>query len=219
MSELHGAGLKVATADRALLHGLDLDLYPGQCVALVGESGSGKSLTALTLMGLLPKGLTATWATLADGMPRKAMVFQEPMSALNPTMRIGRQVAEAAESALGLKPEEARERALEELRRVQVPQPESAMKKYPHQMSGGQRQRVMIAMAMAMDPELLICDEPTTALDHSVAFEILDLLRDLQRERGMAMLFISHDWEAVAHVADHVIVLRQGEVVESGSLD
>ena len=218
MSELHGAGLKVATADRALLHGLDLDLYPGQCVALVGESGSGKSLTALTLMGLLPKGLTATWATLADGMPRKAMVFQEPMSALNPTMRIGRQVAEAAESALGLKPEAARKRALEELRRVQVPQPESAMKKYPHQMSGGQRQRVMIAMAMAMDPELLICDEPTTALDHSVAFEILDLLRDLQRERGMAMLFISHDWDAVAHVADHVIVLCQGEVVESGSL-
>jgi len=218
MSELHGAGLKVATADRALLHGLDLDLYPGQCVALVGESGSGKSLTALTLMGLLPKGLTATWATLADGMPRKAMVFQEPMSALNPTMRIGRQVAEAAESALGLKPEAARKRALEELRRVQVPQPESAMKKYPHQMSGGQRQRVMIAMAMAMDPELLICDEPTTALDHSVAFEILDLLRDLQRERGMAMLFISHDWDAVAHVADHVIVLCQGEVVESGPL-
>ncbi|MEN9431520.1 MAG: hypothetical protein RL206_439 [Bacteroidota bacterium] len=218
MSELHGAGLKVATADRALLHGLDLDLYPGQCVALVGESGSGKSLTALTLMGLLPKGLTATWATLADGMPRKAMVFQEPMSALNPTMRIGRQVAEAAESALGLKPEAARKRALEELRRVQVPQPESAMKKYPHQMSGGQRQRVMIAMAMAMDPELLICDEPTTALDHSVAFEILDLLRDLQRERGMAMLFISHDWDAVAHVADHVIVLRHGEVVESGPL-
>ena len=218
MSELHGAGLKVATADRALLHGLDLDLYPGQCVALVGESGSGKSLTALTLMGLLPKGLTATWATLADGMPRKAMVFQEPMSALNPTMRIGRQVAEAAESALGLKPEAARKRALEELRRVQVPQPESAMKKYPHQLSGGQRQRVMIAMAMAMDPELLICDEPTTALDHSVAFEILDLLRDLQRERGMAMLFISHDWDAVAHVADHVIVLCQGEVVESGPL-
>ena len=93
MSELHGAGLKVATADRVLLYSLDLDLYPGQCVALVGESGSGKSLTALTLMGLLPKGLTATWATLADGMPRKAMVFQEPMSALNPTMRIGRQVA------------------------------------------------------------------------------------------------------------------------------
>ena len=219
MNELHGSGLSVATADRALLRGLNLDLYPGQCVALVGESGSGKSLTALTLMGLLPKGLTASWATLADGMPRKAMVFQEPMSALNPTMRIGRQVAEAAESALGLKPEEARDRALEELRRVQVPQPESAVKKYPHQLSGGQRQRVMIAMAMAMDPELLICDEPTTALDHSVAFEILDLLRDLQRERGMAMLFISHDWEAVAHVADQVIVLRQGEVVESGSLD
>ena len=98
MIELHGSGLSVATADRDLLCGLSLDLYPGQCVALVGESGSGKSLTALTLMGLLPKGLTASWTTLSDGMPRKAMVFQEPMSALNPTMRIGRQVAEAADA-------------------------------------------------------------------------------------------------------------------------
>ena len=215
MSELHGAGLKVATADRALLHGLDLDLYPGQCVALVGESGSGKSLTALTLMGLLPKGLTATWATLADGMPRKAMVFQEPMSALNPTMRIGRQVAEAAESALGLKPEEARERALEELRRVQVPQPESAMKKYPHQMSGGQRQRVMIAMAMAMDPELLICDEPTTALDVTVQAQILELIKKMQRELGMAVIFITHDLGVVAGLCDRVQVMYAGRIVES----
>lgn len=219
MSALRGVNLCVAAGDRVLLRGLNLDLQAGACVALVGESGSGKSLTALALMGLLPPTLSATWEHLEDDLPRKAMVFQEPMSALNPTMRVGRQVAEAAEAARGLSAKDARQLALEELRRVQVPQPEAAMRKYPHELSGGQRQRVMIAMAMAMEPELLICDEPTTALDHAVAFEILDLLRDLQRERGMAMLFISHDWEAVAHVADHVIVLRQGEVVESGSLD
>lgn len=218
MSAFIGANLRVSAADRVLLQGLNLEVHSGECVALVGESGSGKSLTALTLMGLLPSKLSSTWDSVSDGLPRKAMVFQEPMSALNPTMRVGRQVAEAAESALGLSTSAARDRALVELRRVQIPDPESAMNKYPHQLSGGQRQRVMIAMAMAMDPDLLVCDEPTTALDHSVAFEVLDLLRDLQRERRMAMVFISHDWEAVAHVADHVVVLRQGEVVESGPL-
>jgi len=218
MSAFIGANLRVSAADRVLLQGLNLEVRSGECVALVGESGSGKSLTALTLMGLLPSKLSASWDSVSDGLPRKAMVFQEPMSALNPTMRVGRQVAEAAESALGLTASAARDRALVELRRVQIPDPESAMNKYPHQLSGGQRQRVMIAMAMAMDPDLLVCDEPTTALDHSVAFEVLDLLRDLQRERRMAMVFISHDWEAVARVADYVVVLRQGEVVESGPL-
>jgi peptide/nickel transport system ATP-binding protein len=218
MSSFLGANLRVSAAGRVLLQGLNLEVRSGECVALVGESGSGKSLTALALMGLLPSKLTASWDSVSDGLPRKAMVFQEPMSALNPTMRIGRQVAEAAESALGLSTSAARDRALTELRRVQIPDPESAMRKYPHQLSGGQRQRVMIAMAMSMDPDVLVCDEPTTALDHSVAFEILDLLRDLQRERQMAMVFISHDWEAVAHVANQVVVVRQGEVVESGPL-
>lgn len=219
MKSFLGVNLKVTAVGRVLLQGLNLEVCSGECVALVGESGSGKSLTALALMGLLPAKLEASWDSVSDGMPSKAMVFQEPMSALNPTMRIGRQIAEAAESALSLSTSAARERALKELRRVQIPDPESAMNKFPHQLSGGQRQRVMIAMAMAMDPELLICDEPTTALDHAVAFEILDLLRDLQRERHMALLFISHDWEAVAHVADQVVVLRQGKVVETGSLE
>lgn len=218
MSEFHGVNLCVRAGDTALLSGLNVDLRAGECVALVGESGSGKSLTALTLMGLLPPKLSARWDSVRDELPRKAMVFQEPMSALNPTMRVGRQVAEAAEAALGLRRAEATARALEELRRVHLPDPESAMRKYPHQLSGGQRQRVMIAMAMAMDPALLICDEPTTALDHEVAFELLDLLKDLQRDRGMAMLFISHDFEAVAHVADQVVVLRAGAVVETGSV-
>lgn len=219
MKSFLGVNLKVTAVGRVLLQGLNLEVRSGECVALVGESGSGKSLTALALMGLLPAKLEASWDSVSDGMPSKAMVFQEPMSALNPTMRIGRQITEAAESALSLSTSAARERALKELRRVQIPDPESAMNKFPHQLSGGQRQRVMIAMAMAMDPELLICDEPTTALDHAVAFEILDLLRDLQRERHMALLFISHDWEAVAHVADQVVVLRQGKVVETGSLE
>ncbi len=218
MSEFHGVNLCVRAGETALLSGLNLDLRAGECVALVGESGSGKSLTALTLMGLLPPKLSARWDSVRDELPCKAMVFQEPMSALNPTMRVGRQVAEAAEAALGLRRAEATARALEELRRVHLPDPEGAMRKYPHQLSGGQRQRVMIAMAMAMDPALLICDEPTTALDHEVAFELLDLLKDLQRDRGMAMLFISHDFEAVAHVADQVVVLRAGAVVETGSV-
>ena len=218
MSEFHGVNLCVRAGETALLSGLNLDLRAGECVALVGESGSGKSLTALTLMGLLPPKLSARWDSVRDELPRKAMVFQEPMSALNPTMRVGRQVAEAAEAALGLRQAEATARALEELRRVHLPDPEGAMRKYPHQLSGGQRQRVMIAMAMAMDPALLICDEPTTALDHEVAFELLDLLKDLQRDRRMAMLFISHDFEAVAHVADQVVVLRAGAVVETGSV-
>ncbi|MFZ9526356.1 MAG: dipeptide ABC transporter ATP-binding protein [Schleiferiaceae bacterium] len=218
MREFHGVNKCVRAGETALLSGLNLDLRAGECVALVGESGSGKSLTALTLMGLLPPKLSARWDSVRDELPRKAMVFQEPMSALNPTMRVGRQVAEAAEAALGLRRAEATARALEELRRVHLPDPEGAMRKYPHQLSGGQRQRVMIAMAMAMDPALLICDEPTTALDHEVAFELLDLLKDLQRDRGMAMLFISHDFEAVAHVADQVVVLRAGAVVETGSV-
>ncbi len=218
MSEFHGVNLCVRAGEAALLSGLNLDLRAGECVALVGESGSGKSLTALTLMGLLPPKLSARWDSVRDELPRKALVFQEPMSALNPTMRVGRQVAEAAEAALGLRRAEATARALEELRRVHLPDPEGAMRKYPHQLSGGQRQRVMIAMAMAMDPALLICDEPTTALDHEVAFELLDLLKDLQRDRRMAMLFISHDFEAVAHVADQVVVLRAGAVVETGSV-
>ncbi|MFZ9189686.1 MAG: ATP-binding cassette domain-containing protein, partial [Schleiferiaceae bacterium] len=152
MSEFHGVNLCVRAGETALLSGLNLDLRAGECVALVGESGSGKSLTALTLMGLLPPKLSARWDSVRDELPRKAMVFQEPMSALNPTMRVGRQVAEAAEAALGLRRAEATARALEELRRVHLPDPEGAMRKYPHQLSGGQRQRVMIAMAMAMDP-------------------------------------------------------------------
>ncbi|MFM1883961.1 MAG: hypothetical protein RL168_145 [Bacteroidota bacterium] len=207
----------VRTAQADLVKGIEVPLVEGQCTALVGESGSGKSLTALAIMGLLPNGLRAEGVGLAEiQSKRRAMVFQEPMTALNPTMRVGAQIVEAA-MARGDSPEEAKASALSWMSRVQIPEVETSFFKYPHQMSGGQRQRIMIAMAMAQRPELLIADEPTTALDHSVAYEILALLRALQQETGMAMLFISHDLDAVAAVADHVVVLQKGSVVESAS--
>ena len=207
----------VRTAQADLVKGIEVPIVDGECTALVGESGSGKSLTALAIMDLLPSGLRAEGIGLSEiQSKRRAMVFQEPMTALNPTMRVGAQIVEAA-IARGDSPAEAKATALSWMSRVQIPEVEKSFNKYPHQMSGGQRQRIMIAMAMAQRPELLIADEPTTALDHAVAHEILALLRALQRETGMAMLFISHDLDAVAAVADHVVVLQKGTVVESAS--
>lgn len=207
----------VRTAQADLVKGIEVPIVDGECTALVGESGSGKSLTALAIMDLLPSGLRAEGIGLSEiQSKRRAMVFQEPMTALNPTMRVGDQIVEAA-MARGNSPAEAKATAFSWMSRVQIPEVEKSFNKYPHQMSGGQRQRIMIAMAMAQRPELLIADEPTTALDHTVAHEILALLRALQRETGMAMLFISHDLDAVAAVADHVVVLQKGTVVESAS--
>ncbi|MDG1252912.1 MAG: ABC transporter ATP-binding protein [Schleiferiaceae bacterium] len=215
---LHLQGLHIFSTSTPLVSGLDLNILAGQCSALVGESGSGKSLSALALMDLLPSGIRAEGAGLAEARAlRRAMVFQEPMTALNPTMRVGEQIAEAAR-ARGKSAPEAKVYALDWMARVQLPEPELSFRKYPHQMSGGQRQRIMIAMAMAQDPELLIADEPTTALDHTVAHDILRLLRALQQSHGFAMLFISHDLDAVAAVADNVYVLRSGECVEQGPL-
>ena len=202
--------------ERQLVHAAAWEFQPGECVALVGESGSGKSLTALAFIDLLPDGIEAEWRQKLEA--KTAMIFQEPMSALNPSMRIGRQIAEAAESRLGMSKREAKTRALEWLEHVQIPEPEVSYRKYPHQMSGGQRQRVMMALAMIMEPELLIADEPTTALDELVAHDILSLIRELQKSQNMAMLFISHDLGAVAQVADRVVVMREGHVVESGTV-
>jgi len=200
--------------DRRLVHGATWTFQPGECVALVGESGSGKSLTGLAFMDLLPDGITTQWTQTMD--LRAAMIFQEPMSALNPSMRVGKQVAEAAQARLGMPQHEARARTLEWFERVQIPDPESSYKKYPHQMSGGQRQRVMMALAMIMEPDLLIADEPTTALDEDVAHDILSLIRELQTTQNMAMLFISHDLGAVTQIADRVVVMREGHILESG---
>jgi peptide/nickel transport system ATP-binding protein len=201
----------------------------------VGESGSGKSVCAQALMGLLPNALrpvagsieldgcdllalsSGEWKTLRGR--RIAMIFQEPMTALNPVMRIGDQVMETFEAHGLLTPAERRTRAAALLEEVGLPDPERMLRAYPHQISGGQRQRAMIAMALALEPGLLVADEPTTALDVTTQAQILRLIRGIQRRRGMGVLFITHDFGVVREIADRVVVLRQGVVVESGTAD
>ena len=214
MAEFHIQSIHAG--EQLLVNDIRLSFKQGECLALVGESGSGKSLSALAMMNLLPNSLTTKAAFVHSVQPSAAMVFQEPMSALNPSMRVGRQVAEAAEASLGLSRKAANEKALTWFKHTQIADPEQSFKKYPHQMSGGQRQRVMIAMAMVMDPDIVIADEPTTALGASVAADILSLIRQLQKQEGMAMLLISHDLSEVSRVADHVMVMRQGQLMESG---
>jgi peptide/nickel transport system ATP-binding protein len=225
--------------DGALLHAVksvSLDVHANTTVALVGESGSGKSVTALAIMRLLPAmnarvagGSTITYRhrNLLNLTPREitalrgaeiSMVFQEPMSSLNPVFSIGFQLIEVLRKHLGLSGKRARERAVDLLREVGIPDPQMRMDAYPHQLSGGQQQRVMIAMAIACEPRLLIADEPTTALDITVQKQILTLLSGLQKRRRMAMLFITHDLGLVAEVADQVIVMRDGDIREQGDV-
>jgi oligopeptide/dipeptide ABC transporter ATP-binding protein len=227
------------------VNGVDLALAPGEALGIVGESGSGKTMLALSLMGLLPEGARLTgeaWFAPADaaaGSRRDlvslgereraslrghgmAMIFQEPMTSLNPVMRVGTQVAEAiraherSRSGGSLSRREIESRVVEALSRARVPEPELRAKQFPHQLSGGLRQRVMIAMALAGGPRLLIADEPTTALDVTVQEQILELLSDLRRELGLALLFITHDLAVVSKVAERIAVLYAGRVVESG---
>ncbi|MBR0837599.1 ABC transporter ATP-binding protein [Bradyrhizobium manausense] len=212
--------------------GVSLDLRPGRIVCVVGESGSGKSMCAHALMGLLPDTVSVTSGEIQfegrdllklddDGWRdlrgrRLAMIFQEPMTALNPLMRIGDQMAEMFEAHGLLTPKERRARALSLAREVGLPDPERIVRAYPHQLSGGQRQRAMIAMALALEPAVLVADEPTTALDVTTQAQILKLIRNLQRNRNMAVMFITHDFGVVADIADQVVVLRHGKVVEEG---
>src|SRR5258706_13351911 len=212
--------------------GISFDLEPGEIVCVVGESGSGKSMCAHALMGLLPDSVTTETGEIAldgnnllaldeDGWRdlrgrRIAMVFQEPMTALNPLMRIGDQMMEMFEAHGLLSPRERRQKALGLAREVGLPDPERIVRAYPHQLSGGQRQRAMIAMALALEPAVLVADEPTTALDVTTQAQILKLIRDLQRRRNMAVMFITHDFGAVPDIADRVLVLRHGQVVEQG---
>jgi len=212
--------------------GVSLDLRPGKIVCVVGESGSGKSMCAHALMGLLPDTVSVTSGEIQfegrdllklddDGWRdlrgrRVAMIFQEPMTALNPLMRIGDQMAEMFEAHGLLTPRERRARALALAREVGLPDPERIVRAYPHQLSGGQRQRAMIAMALALEPAVLVADEPTTALDVTTQAQILKLIRNLQRNRNMAVMFITHDFGVVADIADQVVVLRHGKVVEEG---
>ncbi|WP_110706958.1 ABC transporter ATP-binding protein [Salinicola sp. CR57] len=208
------------------------DLKAGEILCVVGESGSGKSMTANALMGLLPTGVhVAKGRALFDGQDvlamdevshralrgrRIGMIFQEPMTALNPLMRVGEQIAEVFEAHDLLTPRARKERALALLEEVRLPDPTSALRAYPFELSGGQRQRVMIAMALALEPELLIADEPTTALDVTTQAQILHLVKDLQARRGMAVMFITHDFGVVAEIADRVCVMREGKIVEMG---
>ncbi|WP_110631998.1 ABC transporter ATP-binding protein [Salinicola salarius] len=203
----------------------------GETLALVGESGSGKSVTSTAAMRLLPELAETTGAIRFNGedllevTPKRmrrvrgndiSMIFQEPMTSLNPLHRIGRQIGEVLVKHKQLTGNANRQRVLELLNQVGIPEPERRIDSYPYELSGGQRQRVMIAMALACEPKLLIADEPTTALDVTVQAQILELLKSLQAEYGMAILFITHDLSIVRHFADHVAVMRYGEVVESG---
>jgi peptide/nickel transport system ATP-binding protein len=224
-------------ADRPFaLSGLSLNVMPGEIVCLVGESGSGKSLSAGAIMRLLPEPhvhvaggslrfegediLAKSEAEMRQIRGNRiAMIFQEPMTALNPQKTVGWQIDEVLRlhTADGHKARKAR--ALDMLDRVHIPDPASAYNAYPHQISGGQRQRVMIAMALALSPRLIIADEPTTALDVTTQLQILKLIRELQRDQGAGVLFITHDFGVVAEIADRVVVLRQGEMVEQGTAD
>ncbi|ODT65893.1 MAG: glutathione ABC transporter ATP-binding protein GsiA [Pelagibacterium sp. SCN 63-23] len=217
---------------RPVVRNISLDVMPGETVAIVGESGSGKSVTSLSVMRLLPKSSSRIEGsirlngqellTLDETEMRRirgrdvAMIFQEPMTSLNPVFTIGRQIGEALTCHSTMSAAEARAETIRLLEKVRIPNAERRLKDYPHQFSGGMRQRVMIAMALASKPKLLIADEPTTALDVTIQGQILDLIKTLQEEEGMSVLFITHDMGVVAEVADRTVVMYRGEAVESG---
>jgi len=230
--ELRHLAVSFATDDGTVhaVDGIDLVLARGRTLGLVGESGCGKSVTSLAIMGLLPpenskvKGevrfegrdlLTLDADTIRDLRgARLAMIFQEPMTSLNPAYTVGDQIVEVIQRHQGLSATDARARAIEMLRIVRIPSPERRVDDYPHKLSGGMRQRAMIAMALACGPELLIADEPTTALDVTIQAQILDLMRGLRRDTGTAIILITHDLGVVAEMADDVAVMYAGQIVE-----
>jgi oligopeptide transport system ATP-binding protein len=211
------------------------DLRRGETLAIVGESGSGKSVTAKSIMRLLPEAnsLIKAGQILFEGQdllklsekqmqgvrgPKIAMVFQDPMTSLDPTMRVGRQITESLKKHLGMSGSRASERAVELLKMVGIPNAEARVRQYPHQFSGGMRQRVVIAIALACDPQILIADEPTTALDVTIQAQILELLRDLQERIGTSVILITHDLGVVAQTAHRVAVMYGGKIVETGTV-
>lgn len=215
---------------------VSLQVAPGEAVALVGESGSGKSVSMLSVLGLIPEkaGRVRSGEIWFEGrdltkLPKKdlrsirgndiAMIFQDPMTSLNPSFKIGRQITEPLIRHRGMSRRDARKRAVELLSAVGIPSPTDRLDDYPHEFSGGMRQRVMIAMALSCDPQVLIADEPTTALDVTVQSQILDLLRQLQSDLGMALIIVTHDLGVVAGTATQVNVMYAGEVVERGPVD
>ena len=224
------------------IRGIDLDVYHGEVLAIVGESGSGKSVFTKSFMGLLDANGSITSGTIDyygadDGKPIRlsdlkkekdwlkvrgheiAMIMQDPMTSLNPLKKIGKQIQESIEHHQGLKGEAAKKAAIEMLAKVGIPDPERRYEQYPHEFSGGMRQRVVIAIAAACRPQILICDEPTTALDVTIQAQILQLIRDLQKELGMSVIYITHDLGVVANVADRVAVMYAGQIVEYGTVE
>ena len=235
MLEIKDLHVRFHDADHEAVRGIELTVADGEIMGLVGESGSGKTVTAMVVSGLMPRRKAdVSGQVLLDGkdllaldaaqMRRRqgcaiSVVFQEPMSAMNPVMRIGPQVEEALRVHTKLSPQERRERALQALRDVDLPDAEAVYDKYPHQMSGGMLQRAMIAAAILPRPKLLLADEPTTALDVTIQAQILELLRRLNRERGMSILFISHNLAVVRKLCTRVAVMEKGHIVESGPVE
>ena len=226
---------KVDGGEFTAVDGVSFSVQAGRTLGIVGESGCGKSVTSLSIMGLLPKGQgrIAGGSIKFDGadlvqLPaaamralrgdRMAMIFQEPMTSLNPAFTIGDQLIEAIRCHRDLSQAAAREHAIEMLRKVRIPSPEQRMDAYPHKLSGGMRQRVMIAMALACEPQLLIADEPTTALDVTIQAQVLDLMRSLRADTGAAIMLITHDLGVIAELADEVVVMYAGRVVERASV-
>ncbi|MEZ0167606.1 ABC transporter ATP-binding protein [Microvirga sp. TS319] len=233
MSLIAVRDLRVAFDGTQVLHGIDLDVAKGEAVGLVGESGCGKSVTWLAALGLLPAKARVTGSVTIDGQElcgasrsilegvrgrRIAMIFQDPSSALNPVVRVGRQIAEALRIHRGLEGGAARSEAIRLMDMVGIPDARGRFDIYPHEFSGGQCQRLMIAMALAGEPDLLIADEPTTALDATIQAQILDLLSTVRAETGMAMVFISHDLGAVSQVCERICVMYAGRIVEEGAI-
>ncbi|WP_196895794.1 ABC transporter ATP-binding protein [Aureivirga marina] len=215
-----------------IIQNLDFNLSKNTILGIVGESGSGKSITSLSILKLLPKNAEVTGEILFEGENilnfsekqmqtlrgnQISMIFQEPMSSLNPSMKCGRQVVEILQRHQNISKKEAKQEVISLFEKVKLPRPESIFNQYPHEISGGQKQRVMIAMAIACKPKLLIADEPTTALDVTVQKEIIDLLKSLQQEMQMSIIFITHDLSLISEIADEVLVMKQGKVVEHNS--
>lgn len=227
------------------IRGIRFDLFRGETVAIVGESGSGKSVTMKTLMGILDSNGKIDSGSIeytyldSDGQPKTvdivkmsprqvryelcgrhiAMVFQDPLTSLDPTMIIGKQITEGMLQHEEMSKAEAWQKAIDLLDRVGIENPEKTMKEYPHQLSGGMRQRVVIAIAVACNPDILICDEPTTALDVTIQAKILELIKDIQKERNISVIYITHDLGVVAKVADYVAVMYAGKIVEKGNIN
>ncbi|MBO7698231.1 MAG: ABC transporter ATP-binding protein [Erysipelotrichaceae bacterium] len=236
---------KTAYGTVRAIRGVRLDLFKGETIAIVGESGSGKSVTVKTIMGILDSNGVIDSGQIIyrysddDGtehevdlvkMPQKeiryklcgkhiAMVFQDPMTSLDPTMTIGNQIMEPMREHYNISKQEAKQRALELIKEVGIDNPDKRFKQYPHELSGGMRQRVVIAIALACDPDILICDEPTTALDVTIQAKILELIKELQVKKGISVIYITHDLGVVAKVADYVAVMYAGRIVEKGKIN